>query len=73
MADELEDFKKKMLNDSKARAQFVADTKAAPQKQGVDVNDPDVLKKFGLHDDQVAAGGQFKPHSLSTVVVTVTE
>lgn len=68
MADAVETFKQKMLTDNDARNQFASSVKEALKKQGVDVNNPDVLKTFGLHADQIDAGSISAD---STVIITL--
>lgn len=43
-----EAFKEKMKNDEAARAEFVADIQKALAKQGVNVQDAEVMKKLGF-------------------------
>jgi hypothetical protein len=69
MAIDAKDLKVKLKNNPQARTKFINDVKVALKSQGVDVENSDILKQFGLHPD---SSHQNKIQSASSIVITVT-
>ncbi|TYL71018.1 hypothetical protein [Bradyrhizobium cytisi] len=69
-SDELDHFKKNMSTNPAARAKFIVGILGILEEQGVDINDPAVLKKFGVHIE--IPEKNIPPSVMSTNIITVT-
>jgi hypothetical protein len=73
MPSDLTALKARLVNSPAARARFLADTLDLLAKQGVDIEDADVLKSTGLSFD-LSNGGKFVDESVaSTNIITITQ
>jgi hypothetical protein len=71
MADDLTALKARLVKSPAARARFLADTLDLLAKNGVDVEDKDILKSTGLSFD-LANGQKFVDESVaSTNIITI--
>lgn len=71
MASDLKNLNNRLINSPVARARFLADTLDLLEKNGLDVQDPDVLKSLDLNLDLNDGKKFIDGLRASSVVITI--